>query len=92
MVTKALCGVTNLPGMSLHSWERRGLIHTIPYHFIRAYVANSLKSHTYHDAIIRTVLENRKKHDPDIDYAPNNQALSKESSCVDLCPMLDINE
>jgi hypothetical protein len=92
MITKALRGVTNLPGMSLHSWEKRGQIHTIPCNFISVYAANSLKSHTYHDAITRTVLENRRKHDPEINYTPNNQALSKESSYVDLCPMLDINE
>jgi len=92
MITRALCGVTTLPGMSLHSWDKRGQIHPIPCNSINLHAANSLKSLTYHDAITKTVLENPRKHDPDINYTPNNQALSKESSHVDLCPMLDINE
>lgn len=64
----ALCGVTNLPGMSLRSQEKRGQIHTIPCNIIRVYAANSLKPHTHHDANTRTVLEDGRKHDPDINY------------------------
>ena len=50
------------------------------------------KLHTHHDAVSRTALEDQRKHYPHIHYRPNNQTLSKESSHVDLCPMLYFNQ